>query len=267
MTFAQDRENPFAPPKAAVLQPASADDGLFVEEGQKVAAGRGGTWWAQAWELFKMAPGTWVLIFIVFMVLSLVFAIIPLGSLVTNICYPVVAAGVMLGCRSLEEGNGLTVGHLFAAFKKNVGSLLLVGVLYLVGMMVIALLAGIGMAITIPFFTNMGQSGQTPQDFMVLIPIFLVVLLVVLALMLPLIMAIWFAPAIVVFHDVQPMAAMKASFAGSLRNFVPFLVYGVVGLGLAIVAAIPLGLGFLVYGPLLWATVYTGYRDIYIKHD
>jgi len=121
------------------------------------------------------------------------------------------------------------------------------------------------MALMIPKFAAMGQSG-TP-DFMALAPIFLIVVLVALALMLPLIMAIWFAPAIVVFHDVQSMAAMKASFAGSLRNFVPFLVYGVVGLGLAIVAAIPLGLGFLVYGPMLWATVYTGYRDIYIKHD
>jgi hypothetical protein len=265
MSMSQDRDNPFAPPKAAVLQAASADDGLFVEEGQRVAAGRGGTWWAQAWELFKKAPGTWILIFIVFMAVSIVFAIIPLGSLVTNICYPVIAAGVMLGCRSLEEGNGLAVGHLFAAFKKNVGSLLLVGVLYLVGMMMIGLFVGIGMALMIPKFAAMGQSG-TP-DFMALAPIFLIVVLVALALMLPLIMAIWFAPAIVVFHDVQPMAAMKASFAGSLRNFVPFLVYGVVGLGLAIVAAIPLGLGFLVYGPMLWATVYTGYRDIYIKHD
>ena len=267
MSMSHDSDNPFAPPKAAVLQAASADDAIFVEEGQKVAAGRGGTWWSQAWELFKKAPGTWILIFVVFMVLSLVFAIIPLGSLVTNICYPVIAAGVMLGCRSLEEGNGLTVGHLFAGFKKNVGSLLLVGVLYLVGMMLIALLAGIGAALMIPSFAAKAAAGQSGPDLMVLLPILLVVFLVVLALMLPLIMALWFAPAIVVFHDVQPMAAMKASFAGSLRNFIPFLVYGLVGFGLAIVAAIPLGLGFLVYGPMLWATVYTGYRDIYIKHD
>lgn len=264
MSMSQDRDNPFAPPKAAVLQAASADDAVFVEEGQKVAAGRGGAWWSEAWDLFKKAPGTWILIFIVFMLLSVVFAIIPLGSLVTNICYPVIAAGVMLGCRSLEEGNGLTLGHLFAGFKKNVGSLLLVGVLYLVGMMLIGIFVGVGMALMIPKFAAAGQSGP---DFMALAPIFLLVVLVAIALMMPLIMAIWFAPAIVIFHDVQPMAAMKASFAGSLRNFVPFLVYGLVGLGLAIVAAIPLGLGFLVYGPLLWATVYTGYRDIYIKHD
>ena len=264
MSMSQDRHNPFAPPKAAVLQAAS-DDGLYVEDGQKVAAGRGAAWWSEAWALFRQAPGMWILIFVVFMVLSFMFAVVPLGSLVSNVCYPVIVAGLMLGCKSIEEGNGLEFGHLFAGFKKNVGNLLLVGVLYLVGMLLIVMFVGIGAALLIPAFVAGG--GKTSPDFMVLLPIFLLVVLVVLALMLPLIMALWFAPALVVFHDVQPLAAMKASMRGSLRNFVPFLVYGVVGLGLAIVALIPLGLGFLVYAPLLWATIYTGYRDIYIKHD
>ena len=265
MSMSQDRDNPFAPPKAAVLQAAGADEGVYVEDGQKVAAGRGGTWWSQAWDLFKQAPGTWILIFVVFILLSFLFAIIPLGSLVSNVCYPVIVAGLMLGCRSIEEGNGLSFGHLFAGFKKNVGSLLLVGVLYLVGMLLIVAFMGIGAALMIPKLV--AQTGGRPDDYMILVPVMLIVFLLALALMLPLIMAIWFAPAIVVFHDAQPMAAMKASLRGSLRNFVPFLVYGVVGLGLAIVALIPLGLGFFVYGPLLWATIYTGYRDIYIKHD
>ena len=89
----------------------------------------------------------------------------------------------------------------------------------------------------------------------------------VIALALPLLMALWFAPALVVFHDVQPMAAMKASFFACLKNIVPFLVYGLIGLLLLIVALIPFGLGLLVFGPVLWATTYTGYRDIFIRQD
>jgi uncharacterized membrane protein len=58
---------------------------------------------------------------------------------------------------------------------------------------------------------------------------------------------------------------MKASFTGCLRNVVPFLVYGIVGFVLAIVATIPLGLGWLVLGPVFAASVYTGYRDIYLR--
>jgi uncharacterized membrane protein len=48
-----------------------------------------------------------------------------------------------------------------------------------------------------------------------------------------------------------------------MRNIVPFLLYGLVGVGLAIVATIPLLLGWLVLGPLTIASLYTGYCDIY----
>ena len=222
MSATHDSDNPYAPPKAAVLEPAS-QSGTLIPDGQKVATGRGVAWYGEAWKLFTAAPGTWVLIFIVFMLLSFAVAIVPfIGSLAINICYPIVAGGLMLGCRSIEEGNGLTVGHMFEGFKKNAGNLALV-------------------------------------------PVVILIVLVALALMLPLFMAIWFAPALVVFHDVQPIAAMKMSFQGALKNIVPFLVYGIVGFGLAIVAVIPLGLGMLVWAPLLWASIYTSYRDIYLK--
>ena len=265
MSTTRDDDNPFAPPKAAVLE-AQSPDGELIADGQKVATSRGVEWFSEAWGLFKASPGIWVVMFIVFMVLSLVFAIIPMGSLVSSLCYPAVVAGVMLGCRSLEEGGALTVGHLFAGFKKNVGSLILVGLLYMVGMMLIGFVAGISAALMIPFM--MGGTNFNPNDFsslMAMAPWFVLIALIALALMLPLIMALWFAPALVVFHDMQPMASMKASFQGCLKNFVPFLVYGIVGFLLGVLALVPFGLGLLVYGPLLWGTMYVGYRDIFVR--
>ena len=257
-------DNPFAPPKAPLDAPVS--DGDYVREGRKLTAGRGVTWLSEGWDIFKRAPGTWVLVFIVFALISIVFAIIPLGSLVTSVAYPVVAAGLMIGCRELEEGGTLRVGHLFEGFKRNVGNLLLVGVLYLVGAMAIGFFVGISAALMIPLMMG---GAPMPSDFMSgmakMLPIIFLVALVILALMLPLFMAVWFAPALVVFHDEQPMAAMKASFLGCLRNFVPFLLYGVVGLVLMIVAMIPFGLGLLVLVPVFWASMYTGYRDIYLE--
>jgi uncharacterized membrane protein len=58
-------------------------------------------------------------------------------------------------------------------------------------------------------------------------------------------------------------AALKASFFACLKNIVPFLVYGIVGFVLAIVASIPVMLGWLVLGPVFIASVYTAYRDIF----
>ena len=90
-------------------------------------------------------------------------------------------------------------------------------------------------------------------------------MLIMLALLLPVVMAIWFAAPLVVFHEHGAVEAMKGSFAGCLKNIVPFLVYGVVLFVFAIVATLPLLLGWLVLGPVFAASVYTSYRDIYFK--
>jgi uncharacterized membrane protein len=58
---------------------------------------------------------------------------------------------------------------------------------------------------------------------------------------------------------------MKQSFVGSLRNIVPFLLYGLILFLLSIVATLPLLLGWLVLGPVLAASLYTAYKDIYFK--
>jgi len=43
----------------------------------------------------------------------------------------------------------------------------------------------------------------------------------------------------------------------------PFLVYGLIGFVLAVVATIPLALGWLIVGPLSIASIYTSYCDIF----
>jgi uncharacterized membrane protein len=92
---------------------------------------------------------------------------------------------------------------------------------------------------------------------------FVLAWLVAMALSIPIYMALWFAPALVVLRGLAPVAAVKESFVGCLKNVVPFLIYGIVLLVLGIVAAIPLGLGWLVLGPVAIASIYVSYRDIY----
>jgi uncharacterized membrane protein len=82
-------------------------------------------------------------------------------------------------------------------------------------------------------------------------------------LFLPLMMAVWFAPALIVLRGREPWAAMKESFSGCLQNVIPFLLYGLIGIGLAIVATIPLALGWFVLAPVTIASIYTSYCDIY----
>lgn len=262
MSTPADRDNPFAPPRAT-LDAASAA-GELVPDGQRVDAGRGGAWLSAGWRFFVQSPGVWIGITFVFAILWIVLAVIPLGGLVINLLFPVFVGGIMLGCRGLEEGTPLPFASLFAGFQSHAGPLLIVGLLYLVGSVVIGIVIGFGMlAAMIPTIST-AASGNA-RDILNAVPFILIAVLVGLALLMPLFMAIWFAPALVVFHDVAPTAALRMSFSACLKNFMPFLIYGIVGFFLAILASIPLGLGWLVLMPMLWGSVYAGYRDIFLK--
>jgi hypothetical protein len=66
-------------------------------------------------------------------------------------------------------------------------------------------------------------------------------------------MANWFAPALIVLREARPLEAMLLSFRASLRNWVPFLVYGVIGIGIVVVAACVFGVlaGFVGFGAFM----------------
>ncbi len=232
----------------------------YVPGGRGVAAGRGWDWIAAGWELFKRQAGMWIALVLVAFVIFLVLAFIPIvGSIASVILTPVFGAGIVLGCRAIEEGRELEIGHLFAGFREKLAPLATVGAIYLgatiVILGVVVLIAGVGI-----FSMAAVGSDISPAAVMTL----MLGVLVALALLVPVMMAIWFAPALVVFHDKGAVDAMKESFSGCLRNIVPFLVYGLVMLVLGVLAAIPLGLGWLLLGPVLAASLYTSYKDIYL---
>jgi uncharacterized membrane protein len=64
-------------------------------------------------------------------------------------------------------------------------------------------------------------------------------------------------------HQMGAVEAMKQSFLGCLKNVLPFLLYGVILFIAGFIASIPVLLGWLIAGPLLAASIYTAYRDIY----
>ena len=234
-----------------------------------VDVGRGASWWGEGWRLFTPAVGPWILIVIIGLVLQLVLAFIPvLGSIAGQLLFPVLMGGLMLGCRAIDRGEPLTVAHLFAGFGPKAGSLLIVGLIYLAAavaimILVVALLfVFFGAALLSQFWGSQDSlSGAAAMGGFALA--FLVGCLIFLLLFLPLVMAVWFAPALVVLKGLEPWDAMKLSFVGSIKNILPFLVYGLIWIALAIVATIPLMLGWLVLGPVAIASLYASYCDIF----
>ena len=252
--------NPYAPPSAPVADPVrEADFEAFIDGGRGVAAGRGWTWFAEGWQLFRESPLIWIVNFVLLMVILIGVQLVPLiGGIIGTLLAPVLGAGIMIGARAVHQGEALQVGHLFAGFRERAGSLVLVGVLYLVGTLIIVLAVVLLIGVSVMGVFAGGAQAQSASSIMLGV-------LVALALIIPLVMAYWFAPALVALNGSGAVDAMKMSFSACLKNIVPFLVYGLIGLVLGILALIPLGLGLFILGPVGMASMYASYRDIFYE--
>ena len=227
---------------------------------RSVEAGRGWAWITGGFELFKKQPGLWIGVIVLLFVIVIVLSMIPLlGSIALFLLMPVFTGGLMLGCRSVAGGGPLEIGHLFAGFKNQTGNLVILGAIsigaWIVVMLPVMAIVGFGA------FFGASQGGAAGAGGFG--ASFLLAFLIAFGLSVLIYMALWFAPALVVLRGMAPVAAIKASFNGCLKNIVAFLIYGVIAFVLAIVAAIPFGLGWLVLGPVLVGSVYVAYREIY----
>jgi uncharacterized membrane protein len=257
--------NPYAAPKAAVADETLVLSDDFVPGGLGQPASHGWDWIAAAWDLFKRQPGLWIGIWLLLMLMTFGVALIPfLGNFITMLVWPVLIAGIVIGCRALDEGRELELGHLFAGFQQRTGTLFAVGGLYLAGVLALSLVVFLVVGAGVFAVMSGGEADPAMMAAMGGIGVLLGVL-IVMALMLPLVMAMWFAPALVVFHDMGALDSMKMSFAGCLKNILPFLLFSAIFVALAIVATLPILLGWLVLGPVVSITVYTAYRDIFFK--
>ena len=232
--------------------------------GRRVPTGMGWTWIAQGWRLFVRAPLMWIIAMVIVFVAIVVVGIIPLlGALLMPLLQTLFFGGFMYACLAIDRGGEFELEHLFAGFSKRFVPLLVVGALYMLGTIVIMLImmAFVGVSIIPAFMTGDTQAAAAAMAASVGMLMFGG--LVALALTVPLMAAFWFAPALVMINDMAPVAAMRASFFACFRNFIPFILYGIIMTVLAILAVIPLLLGLLVWGPVLIASVYTGYRSIF----
>jgi uncharacterized membrane protein len=248
-------------------QPGTPDEDLrLVLPARVEPAGAGWTWVAEGWKLFAKSPVMWVVSIVLLFIIAVALQFIPvIGALAFQLLTPVFTAGFMVACRSLERGGEFELEHLFSGFKTRFGSLVIVGLLSLLGWIAIFLV----FAMFVGFSVLTAMLTGSPDNMIVAVgasamPILLGAL-VAAALAVPLVAAYWFAPALVVMNDLSPLAAMKASFVGCFRNFIPFLVYGIVMTFFAFIAMIPLGLGFLVWLPLAITSTYVAYRRIFTE--
>ena len=246
-----------------------------------VPAIRGLLWLQEGFRLFTAQPGRWAVVLALWLGLALVMpallaltlenvrrlaviALAPLGlddtfgsllqvvpllaPLAMVLLFPLVFAGLMVGCAEVARGAPLHPRLLFAAFAREPGRLVTVGGINAVGQILMSQAIAwfvhdrLGdIDLTLPRGPDAAQhAAQILQRLSELTPLVLPVVILQTLLMA----ALWFTPPLLVFHDMTPLAAVRASLSACARNAGSLGLYSIaVVLMLSCVGAVSLAAG------------------------
>lgn len=244
----------------------------------------GKQWLIESFLLVKRSPAAWMGSLLVMFLIMLFIALMPVVQMVVLIASPVFIGGLMLGCKAQRQGLPFKFSYLFAGFDKHIAKLLAVGAIYLVGVAICSIFAFeiakmIGYT---PLEVTPQEITSDPEKLKAFLISLQIPLLIQLGLLIPLLMAFWFAPPLVIFHQMKPLKAYKLSFIACNRNMIPFLIYGIVGFIflLALVVVTQTVAYFIPYFSLLinlvmqlmfmaiiFASIFTSYESIFEQKE
>ncbi len=256
---------------------------------QRVSANNGSLWLIQGAKLFRSSLGAWLGIASFLLVLLL----LPGINTIVALLMPVGIGGLMLGCHQTSNDRPIKFEHLFGGIKSDGKELLILSLIYalasisiVIASRYILLLGDIDVASALPDNVDQMTNEQllnwmNNKEFSELGPI-LINSLLTLLLMIPLFMAYWFAPALIVLRKMSAVNSMKLSFIVCRANLKAFLVYGLVAFGFLILfllftsiigaiiaplAGIAILIGILTIIAISIASIYTAYIDIFDRND
>ncbi|MDR2711055.1 MAG: hypothetical protein LBB65_07005 [Burkholderiales bacterium] len=254
-------------PAAPIESSTKTEDENFIPGGRAVSAENGWAWIAGAFVLFARKPWFWIGIMLAYVVAFFVLTFVPfIGSIITMFIPFLFTAGVVYSCDLLEREGSFAFNDIFIGFKRQLGSLLLIG-LIVFGFTILLIL------ITLPFLGTAiygfitGVQSSSVAGTGVGIGMLVIGALIIVIGSLVCAMGIWFAPALIIMHKIEPIRAIKMSFSACFKNLLPGIIFFIIVFGLTIIAAIPFGLGFLVMWPIFFISYYTTYRDIFLGKE
>ena len=244
---------------------------------------RGAFWLRRAYAMFRAAPLPWLLLLFSYYLLAALAELGPwsaVGKLAASVLKPVFTVGFLAAAWAQERGGKPTLADLFRGFRSNLWALIPLGMVFVCGMtiafMATTLVDG-GALIGL-------LSGELqPSEELLGSGRVQLALLFGIACALPTLLALWFAPALVVFNDAGALTALTTSLRAAVANWRPVAVFGLMvfvyggalpvlcltiarlfGAGAATVVAIALVLPYL-FGFLATFQIsdYVAYRDVF----
>lgn len=261
--------NPYRAPSAHVQDVREPEGPVhFAAPARKVDAGNGASWIGEGWALFKAAPLLWIVALLLLGGLYALVSRIPeLGEVLLVVFGAVPMVGMLAFAKGIADNGEANIGHLFVGLRDKLGALVLVSLLnFLLFMGALVVVGGLALVLVgSSVFAGMASPEQFAEAlFAGAVGLSLLLLLLVfLALTMLITAAYWFAPGLVFFAGLGVVDAFKQSFAACLRNWLPFLIYGLLGCLVLMAGTLALGIGLLVALPVLMASYYVSFRDLF----
>ncbi|MHB8914214.1 MAG: BPSS1780 family membrane protein [Thiobacillus sp.] len=230
---------------------------------RKLNARQGLQWVNEGWRLYRGNPLLLSAAFgLLFGAVAIVSLVPIIGNVLSELISPLMVAGFMAAYRVLDRKENLQWQNFLAGIQGPWLPLMVIGAVQMLGMLIIT-----------QIMLRMGFDGQAvmaaaQKNDAVALQAALnqstPALLTGLLLFIPLIMATWFAPALILFGNARPGQALIISLRAVVKNILPIIVNGLaLGLVLFIAALIPLMLGFLVAMPVVFGSLYSAYQGIF----
>ena len=209
-----------------------------------VLAKSGAIWVQQGARTFVRQPIALTGLFLMFMALMSLVSMIPLlGGVIGLMLIPSASLGLMAGAQEALAGKFPKPLTLFCAFrvsKEKTKQMLLLGVFYALGFLV---LAGISALVDGGGFAKFYLVGSTLTKELILKSDFQQAMWLALILYIPFSSLFWHAPALVFWHGLSVPKSLFFSSIACISNWRAFLMYTLTWT--AIFAAVALALGVL----------------------
>lgn len=185
-----------------------------------------------------------------------------IGSILSELISPLMVAGFMAAYRALDRKQTLQWPHFFAGFQGPWLALVTVGAVQMLGMLLVSQVM-LRMGFDAQAVVAAAQKGD-PVVLQNAMNQSMPALLTGMLLLTPLIMATWFAPALILFGNARPAQALFISLRAVAKNWLAITVNGLaLGMVLLVSALVPFMLGFLVAMPILFGSLYAAYQGIF----
>jgi hypothetical protein len=222
---------------------------------------RGIEWLRESYRMFSQHRLGWISMLAGYYTALLVIDVVPfVGVLVAPMLKPVLSVGFLAAAWTQERGGRPAVRMLARGFGANLAALLPLGIIFV---------AGISIALAATALIDGGQllemlygaapaadadptgAARSVQETLATTRVQLAMLFGALCA-LPTILALWWAPALVVFQDAPLLAALTASLRAALANWRAALRYalGVFTLGALVPTLVTTAIALVVPPPL-----------------